>query len=176
MISKENKSMEDFKYLIDSRNLTDKEKVEDREAIVKARAERFGKRTDNEIKTARLMQLKFQMEEYLSSPLGSSVPSFPKFLITYIDTLYDKRKDFASDISIKPIVLSHILNEHREPNESFILRLMLHSQDSFKDLFNFDKELWAMAYYQDKVCRFLGSSEKWVKSERKHVKGKTITI
>jgi hypothetical protein len=176
MINKENKNIEDFKYLIDSRNLSNKEKAEDRNAILKARAARFEKRSDNEIKTAKLMQLKFQMEEYLSSPLCSVEHSFLKFLMTYIDTLYEKRKDFASDISIKPIVLSHILNEHREPNESFILRLMLHSQDSFKDLFNFDKELWAMAYYQDKVCRFLGSSEKWVKSERKHVKGKTITI
>jgi hypothetical protein len=173
---KENKDLEDFKYLIDSRNLTNREKAEERDAILKARAARFGKRSDNEIKTASLMQLKFQMEEYMSSPLCSLEASFPKFLMTYIDTLYEKRKDFASDISIKPIVLSHVLNEHREPNDSFLLRLMLHSQDSFKDLFNFNSELWAMVYYQDKVCRFLGSSKKWGKSEMKHVKGKTIKL
>ncbi len=171
MINKENKSLEDFKYLIDSRDLTNKEKAEERDTILKARAARFETRSDNDIKTAKLMQLKFQMEEYLSSPLCSVELSFPKFLMTYIDTLYEKRKDFASDISIKPIVLSHVLNEHREPNDSFLLRLMFHSQDSFKDLIEFDKSLWAMVYYQDKVCGFLDSSEKLGKSEKKHVRG-----
>lgn len=174
MGKKGNRDLEEFKYLIDSRNLTDKERAEERDAILKARALRFEKRSANENKTARLMQLKYQMEEYLSSPLCTSGLSFPKFLSTYIDTLYEKRKDFATDISVKPIVLSHVLNEHREPNNSFLLRLMFHSQKSLKDLFEFDKSLWAMVYYQDKVCGFLDSSEKSGKSEKKHVKGITL--
>lgn len=167
-----NKDLEDFKYLIDSRNLTNKEKRAERDAILKAREARFRERSDNEIKTAKLMQLKYQMEKYLNKPKCSLGPFFPKFLINYIDTLYDKRKKFASDISVTPVSLSHILNEHREPKDVFLHRLILHSQVSFKDRCEFDKELWPKVYYQDKVCRIMASSEKWEISEEKYVKGR----
>ena len=43
------KYLEDFKYLIDSRNLTNEEKRAERDAILKAREARFRERLDNEI-------------------------------------------------------------------------------------------------------------------------------
>lgn len=174
--NRENRDLEDFKYLIDSRNLTDKDKREGKDAILKAREARFRERSDYEIKTAKLMQLKFQMEEYLNKPKYSFKPYFTKFLRMYIDTLYEKRKNFASDISVTPIALSHILNKHREPKDLFLYRLFLHSQDSFKNLCDFDKELWPKVYYQDKVGNFMTSSQKWKKSEEKFVKGKTVRV
>ena len=166
--------MEEFKYLIDSRNLTDKEKASEKEAILKAREERFRKRSGDDIKMAKLMQLKYQMEEYLDNPKCSSGPYFPKFLKTYIDTLYEKQKNFASDINVTPIVLSHVLNKHREPKNDFLYRLILHTKGSFKGLCDFDEELWPRVYYQDKVCDFMESVEEWEKSESKHVKSKSI--
>lgn len=157
MMNRGNKNVEDFKYLIDSRNLTNKEKVEEREAILKARAARFEERSESEIKNAKLMQLKYQIKDYIDNLIDNRNPSFSAFLKVYVDTLYKKRKDFAADINIEAISLSHILNEHREPNESFLKKLIKHSQSSFNELGGFDKELWPMISFWDKTSRFLNS-------------------
>ncbi len=175
MNKSKDKNLEDFKYLIDSRNLTSKQKREERDALLKARELRFRNRTDNEIKTAKLMQLKYQMEDYLSNPTCSG-PFFSDFLKSYIDTLYDKRKNFASDINVKPLVISHILNGHREPQDTFLFRLIYHSQHTFQELCEFSWELWPKVYYQDKVCLMKELSKQWVKTEGKKLKGKEIKI
>lgn len=117
---KENKELEEFVYLVDSRNLTSKEKREERKAILKAREARFRDRTENEVRTAKLMQLKYKMEEYLNAPNFNSESLFPIFLTTYVDCLYDKRKNFASDIEIEPMTLSHVLNKRRQPKDTFL--------------------------------------------------------
>ncbi len=169
-----NKELNDFKYLIDSRNLTNKEKLSEREAIIKARELRFRKRKDKDIITPKLLQLKYQMEEYLENPVCSNQPLFPKFLKNYVDTLYEKRKGFANDMDIEPTTLSHLINNHREPKDTFIYRLIIHSETTYKNICDFEKELWPKVFYQDKVCDFLSSSEKWKKTEVKHVKNNAI--
>lgn len=120
---KTNRDMEEFKYLIDSRHLTHKEKEKEKEAILKVREARSRNRSRYEIQEAKLLQLKYQMEayleEYLEEGLCKSGPYFTLFLNTYVNTLYKKKKDFASDLSIDPIVLSQVLNDHRDPQESF---------------------------------------------------------
>lgn len=170
----EHKELEDFKYLIDSRNLSDKEKTEERETILRARELRFREREEKEIIVANLLQLKYQMEDYLENPLCDHHPYFPKFLESYVDILYSKRKDFASDIDIEPTTLSHVINNHREPKDSFIYRLIVHSEATYKDICDFEKEIWPKIYYQDKICDFLSSSEKWKKTEAKHVRKKVV--
>ncbi|MEX0361685.1 MAG: hypothetical protein AB3N10_11945, partial [Allomuricauda sp.] len=84
-----NNELDDFKYLIDSRNLSNKEKLSEREAILRARELRFRKRKEKDIIVAKLLQLKYRMEEYLENPLCHDQPYFPKFLESYVDTLYD---------------------------------------------------------------------------------------
>ncbi|MEP3210887.1 MAG: hypothetical protein ABJN95_16990 [Maribacter sp.] len=49
-MSKKKDELENWKDLIDSRNLTDKEKIEERLAIRKARAARGGKGASNDTK------------------------------------------------------------------------------------------------------------------------------
>jgi hypothetical protein len=171
---KDQRNMEDFKYLIDSRKLSSKEKKDKGEAILKAREERYKDRSENEIKSLKLLQLKYQMEDYLTEVRCGSEPAFPKFLSQYIAILYAKRKNFASDIDIKPITLSHIINRHREPKDSFIRSLILHSEKSFENVCAFRKELWLQVYYQDKICHFMLSTQKEEKSEKKHVRGKLM--
>lgn len=174
MINKGNNDLDDFKYLIDSRNLTNKEKVLEREAILKARASRFRNRSDNEIKNAKLMQLKYQIKDYIDNLIENHTPSFLRFLKVYIDTLYNKRKEFASDINIEPISLSHILNGHREPNERFLSKLIRHSHISFKELGGFDKQLWPRIYFWDKAIRYLNSIDDWdLESEKSGSKKST---
>lgn len=170
-----NKDIEEFKYLIDSRNLTSAEKKEEREALLRARELRFRNRTDNEVKTAKLMQLKYKMEDYVSD-FTCSGPYFTEFLKSYIDTLYDKRKNFASDINVKPLVISHILNGHREPQDTFFLRLIHHSQQTFRSLCEFNWDLWPKVYFQDKVCLMKASSKEWEKTEGRKLRGKEIKV
>lgn len=171
-----NNELEEFKFLIDSRVLSNKEKRDEREAILRAREKRFSNRSENEKKVSRLLQLKYQMENYLSNQKCIYEPLFPKFLSTYIDTLYDKRKNFAIDININPITLSQVINQHRDPQENFLIRLIVHSESAYKNLCSFEKELWPKIYYQDKVCEFLTSSEKSIKFEKKHVKNKEFEV
>lgn len=170
------KDLDDFQYLIDSRNLTDKERGEEREAILKAREARYRDRSENDREIAKLLQLKYQMEEYVNDSKGEDSPHFSRFLKIYVDTLYKKRKDFAADIGISPMELSHILNDHREPKDSFLYRLIVHSQSSFRNLCGFNRNLWPKVFYQDKVRDFMASSEKWKRSEEKFVKGKAVTL
>lgn len=164
--------LDEFKYLIDSRNLTE-EKAE-RDAILKAREARFSSRSGFEKKVARLIQLKYQMEEYLKKPECSSGPCFLKFLNTYVDTLYNKRKHFASDLSIDPIMLSQVMNNHRDPQETFMHRLIIHSKGSYKNVCRFNQDLWPRVFYQDKVCRFLSTQEVVRDSEERYVTTRKI--
>ena len=167
MTERRNDELEEFKYLIDSRNLT--EKKAERDAILKAREARFRNRSEHEKKVARLIQLKYQMEEYLKKPECSSGPCFLKFLNTYVDTLYYKRKHFASDLSIDAIMLSQVMNNHRDPQETFMHRLIIHSQSSYEKICRFNQDLWARVYYQDKVCQFLSTQEMVRDSEERYV-------
>lgn len=57
-----NNELDDFKYLIDSRNLSNKEKLSEREAILRARELRFRERKEKDITISNLLQLKYQME------------------------------------------------------------------------------------------------------------------
>jgi len=54
-----NKDLEEFKYLIDSRNLSDREKAREKEAILRVRKERFRKRSNDDISMTKLMQFKY---------------------------------------------------------------------------------------------------------------------
>lgn len=171
-----NKEQEEFKYLIDSRITSDKEKEIERNAVLKAREKRLKNSSESEKIVAQLLQLKYQMEDHLNKPVQNVAHSFSKFLGVYIDTLYRKRKDFASDIDVNPIELSQIINNHRQPKEEFLIRLNLHSQAVFENFSHFKKDLWPKLYYFDKVGEFLITSEKRKKSEEKHVKSKVVDI
>ncbi|MGR3811906.1 hypothetical protein [Jiulongibacter sp. NS-SX5] len=166
----------DFKYLIDSRNLSEKEKRNVSDALTNAREKRFLERGENEKKAARLLQLKYQMEAYLTSSEVVPEPQFPKYLGIYIDILYRKRKNFAADLSVTPVLLSHVLNGHREPQESFLQRLIVHTSSSYKSIGDFDLELWPKVYYQDKIHKFFISKPKWEKTEKKFVTGKELDL
>lgn len=93
------------------------------------------KRTQSEITdqaklTLKLMQLKFQIEDYLKSDSFNPKFTFSYFLKEYVDVLKKKRKVFAQEISIDETELSQLINKHRQPNDSIIIRLELHSNNS----------------------------------------------
>jgi len=168
--------VENFKYLIDSRKLSSKERKQNADEMQKARAERFINRSSHEIKMAKLMQLKFQMEDYLDAPNNDSRFSFIYFLKKYVEIIYKKQKDFAHDLSVEPLLLSQLLNRHREPQEKFMLRLMVHSDRTFKTVCKFDQEIWYKIYYQEKLEQIISTQKNWRNSVEKLVNNSNLTL
>jgi len=76
---------------------------------------------------SRLLQLKYQIEDYLENSTYDNKRSFGFFLRGYLETLNKKNKEFAKDIGIAQTELSQILNQHRNPSEKVIIRLEIHS-------------------------------------------------
>lgn len=115
------------------------------------------------ILTARLLQLKFQMEDYLKTEVYNKDFYFGFFLKEYISRLDKKYKDFADDIDVDPAELSQIINKHRIPGEKFIIRLEIHSNKSFPAV------MWCKLLEKEKMYGIQHNHE-LRESEKKHVK------
>lgn len=141
MTNKKNIIMiEDAEYGVDSRYQSVKERESDATALMEARLSRMKKLSNDQIIRAKLLQLKLKMVEYLKNPVYDNRNYFSEFLESYVDTIYSKRSVFAKDIDITPVSLSQVINNHREPTEDFIMRLMIHSEMVFKNICEFHKK------------------------------------
>lgn len=169
-MKKPNKSKTDVEWGVDSRYTTLEKRHNDGKHLMEARLNRLNNLSRQEIVKAKLMALKLQMEDYLKKTVPRENHSFTSFLSTYIDIIYDKRASFAQDINITPVSLSQIINNHREPKEEFMLRLMLHSELTYKGICDFQKRMWYEVYYHEKVCDLIAHQNEWKNSETKHVK------
>jgi len=109
--------------------LTDKQKEEARKQLAEARKKVKEKTTDTQKLYARILQLRYQMEDYAKSSTYDEKQNFASFLRTYIKLNYKINKEFADDIHINETELSQILNKHRDPSENIIIRLELHSNN-----------------------------------------------
>jgi hypothetical protein len=172
-ITKENIN-ENVEFGIDSRYQNGKEKESDSVALMEARLERMKNLPKEQIIRAKLLQLKLKMENYLNDPLHDGKSSFTNFLESYIDTIYSKRNEFAKDINIRPVLLSQIINHYREPNEEFILKLMIHSEKTFEKICVFNKKTWYEVYYQEKICDTMSNQEEWRPGIEKQVRFKEL--
>ena len=143
MTNKKNKIMiEDSEYGVDSRYKSNKERESDAAALMEARLKRMKNLSKDQIIRAKLLQLKLKMEYYLKKPVYDNRNYFSDFLESYIDTIYSKRSDFAKDIDITPVRLSQVINNHREPKDEFIMKLMIHSEKVYKNVCVFHKKTW----------------------------------
>jgi len=166
--------LEEFKYLIDSRNMpVEKRKKEDR-ILLGARKKSIQSMSDFTIRKGKLMQLYFQMNSYLDHPKDETDYNFTEFLRLYVDGLYSKRKDFATDLNIKPITLSQVLNRHREPQEIFLRKLVKHSENVYAEIGYSMTDMWPRVYYQDKLNHFISLQEQVMEQEGKYVSTKRI--
>src|SRR5690625_6689435 len=91
---------------------------------MEARLRRMKNLSKDHITKAKLLQLKLKMEEYIKNPVYDEHHYFSDFLKSYIDSIYSKRIDFAKDIDVTPVSLSQAINNHREPKEEFIMKVM----------------------------------------------------
>ncbi len=165
-----NKVNENAEYGVDSRYNSIEERKADSKAIMKARLERANKLSKEHIIRAKLLQLKLKMENYLKTPVYDHQNHFTLFLKTYIDTIYSKQNEFAKDINITPILLSQVINNHRDANEEFILKLIIHSEKAFENLSNFNKTIWYEIYFQEKIFATMSNQKEWRPKIEKQVK------
>jgi len=146
---------------VDARYRSQAERERESKALMEARLERMKAFTTNEIAIGRLIQLQLQMERFAEKPVYEGNRVFNKFLSTYIDILYGKRKYFANAIKVTPILLSQVLNNHREPNEAFVQKLMVHSQETFKEICSFDEKLWYVILSHDRISEMMERQAEW---------------
>ncbi|MEM9340191.1 MAG: hypothetical protein AAGA66_15760 [Bacteroidota bacterium] len=167
--------LEGAEFGVDSRCTSKKDQLDDGKALMEARLHRMKNLSDDQIIKAKLLQLKLKMDAFISDPVYQEENQFTKFLTSYIDILYSKRMNFARDIDIEPVLLSKIVNNHREPKEDFLLRLIVHSEKTFHTICQFPKETWHLVYYQEKVCELMANQDQWRPGVERHVTIKSLS-
>lgn len=118
----------------------------------------------------RLMQFKFQVEDYLETKDFDPKRTFSFFLKEYVGLLNKKRRHFAQEIDIGETELSQLINQHRLPNDNIIVRLEIHSNNSIPAV------TWYRLVVKEK--EYLLKTNKLLRQrERKFVKNKlTVSI
>lgn len=164
----------DPEFGLDSRYNSKKELQKESLALMQGRLERMKSVSEADILRAKLMQLKFKMEDYLKNTDLESGYNFNLFLETYIDILYPKRIDFAADLNITANYLSKIINRHRAPNDLFILKLMIHSGKVYNQVCRFKEEIWYEIYYKEKISETMRKQDEWGPELGKEIKIKKI--
>ncbi|MCO5950711.1 hypothetical protein [Mucilaginibacter flavidus] len=109
--------------------LTAKQQREASEQLAKHRAKRRAEMTEAEKLNLRLLQLKFRLEDYITGDQYNPEYTFGYFLEQYLQLANRKKKEFAGDIQIHETQLSQMLKDRREPNNSVMVRLELHSNN-----------------------------------------------
>jgi hypothetical protein len=109
--------------------LTPAQQKEAAKQLAAARKKTRQEITDNDKLALQLLQLKFQLEDYIENKEYDPEKHFGYFLKKYIEILQVKRKVFADDISIDETLLSQLINKHRTPPDHISIRLELHSNN-----------------------------------------------
>lgn len=170
MTSKKNIKTKNSEFGLDSRYKSKKEYQSEATALMEARLKRMKNLSKDQIISAKLMQLKLNMEAFIKQPIYDNRNYFSEFLKSYVDTIYSKRSSFAKDIDITPTKLSQVINNHREPQDEFILKLMIHSEKAYKNICNFSKKTWYEVYFYEKICDTMSNQQKWRPKIEKHIK------
>ncbi|WEK36683.1 MAG: hypothetical protein P0Y53_04140 [Candidatus Pseudobacter hemicellulosilyticus] len=110
-----------------------------------------------------ILQLRFQIEDYIKEVTYDQDTNFGFFLKQYISRLQLKNKDFAYQIGVEPVELSQLLNAHRRPNNKILIRLEIHSNN------NIDALLWYKIVEKDKEYELV-TNTRLRQQEKRHVK------
>ncbi len=129
------------------------------------RKKRYEERSPEQVVFANILQLKFEMEDYINNANYNREANFGTFLKGYIDGLGKMNKEFADEIDIKPTELSQLINNHRNPNNEILVRLELHSNNTIPAV------LWYKLMEKQKEQYIMNNAE-LRKAESKHVKGR----
>ncbi|MDF3029357.1 MAG: hypothetical protein K0S23_3664 [Fluviicola sp.] len=147
--------------------LTPAQKAESNEELSAKRKQLRQSVTPKEVLLSRLLQLKYQMEDYLENPNYDNTRSFSFFLKGYVEMLNKKNKEFADDIDINQTELSQILNNHRSPSEKVIIRLEIHSNKIIPAI------IWHRLIEKEKEYQIINNSELRAR-EKSHVRNMVL--
>jgi len=111
---------------------------------------------------ADLLQLKFQMEDYVNREEFTIQKNFGHFLKEYFRLSRKKRNEFAVEIGIHETLLSQLINNRRVPGENILIRLELHSNNSIPASY------WYRLVQKEKE-HFIKTNQDFRKSEKKFV-------
>lgn len=135
------------------------------EQLREARKKTKAQASERDILTAKLMQLKFQLEDYLSNREFESNRRFGYFLKSYLAILGKKRIDFAREIDVHETFLSQLINGRRKPNDNIIIRLELHSNKCIP------AEYWFRVVEKERIFE-IKTNRQLRNEERVHVSNK----
>lgn len=107
---------------------TTPQEIKEDEEFWRERRRQFKNRTTQQKIHSKMLQLKFELEDYVRGSQYDESLNFGYFLNQYINRQEKQDKQFAAEIDVKPTVLSQYLNNHRKPTEKFVIRLELHSR------------------------------------------------
>ncbi|QHI34664.1 hypothetical protein IMCC3317_00070 [Kordia antarctica] len=161
MTNAEYKDSNSPEFAVDSRYTSNKAYQSEATALMEARLKRMKNVSKNDVIRAKLMQLKLKMEAFIKEPIHNNRNYFSEFLESYVDTIYSRRSVFAKDIDITSSKLSQIINNHREPQDAFILKLMIHSEKIYTDVCSFKKEIWYQVFFHEKLCNTMSTQKEW---------------
>ncbi len=129
------------------------------------RRKQFKNRTSQHRIYDSLLQLKFQLEDYINSNEYKDALSFSYFLAEYVNRQGKKDKDFAAEIDITPAALSQYINNYRKPPEKIVYRLELHSNGMIPAI------AWYKLLQKDKEYAIVNDA-KSRREENRHIKNK----
>ncbi|SHM72603.1 hypothetical protein SAMN05444266_110124 [Chitinophaga jiangningensis] len=132
-------------------------------ALREIRKQKKQEQTEESKLIFQLLQLKYEIEDYLNADTPSKNYYFGYFLKEYIIRLEKKYKEFASEIDVNPTELSQIINRHRNPTDKIIYRLEIHSNRNFPAL------LWFRILEKQREYELIHDAS-IVNSEKGHVK------
>lgn len=107
--------------------LTNIQNIKAASQLADIRKKRHVNMTANDVLTMELLQLRFQIEDYLAMDIYDDSKRFGFFLNGYINLINKKNNEFAEEIGIHETLLSQLINNHRVPSKNIIVRLELHS-------------------------------------------------
>lgn len=134
-------------------HLTEAEEEESRTQLMEILKIRRAAMTEEQKLHSNLLQLRYQMEDYVKSDKYDENYSFSSCLRRYIKLNYKVNKDFAKDIHLKDTELSQILNNHRLPNENTVVRLEIHSSNVIS------ASLWLKVSQKEKEHKLKNNTE-----------------
>lgn len=144
---------------------TTPEEIKEEEEFWKERRRQFENRSPQQKIYSKMLQLKFQLQDYVRENQYDGRLNFGYFLNEYINRQEKQDKQFAAEVDVKPAVLSQYLNNHRKPTEKFVIRLELHSNGMITAL------TWFKLLQKDKEHE-ITTDTIIRKTESKHVKNR----
>jgi len=145
--------------------LSKKQKEEADNELREVRKKAKEQMTSKQKLLARLLQLRFQIEDYSRKTVYNDKLTFGYFLREYVKSLDKRNYEFANDISIKTTELSQIINSHRKPTEKMIIRLEIHSNKTIPAV------IWFKLLEKEREHE-IATNTAIRKTESRHVKNK----